>query len=502
MNSAERATNLGTLLAGVPGAQLEGCTSATGVSGLVMDSRQARPGCAFLAMAGDTVDGHDFVAAARARGATVVVVGQAGQPPIEPPWVRLPDTRRALPQLAANLFGHPGRALAMAGITGTNGKTTTAHLLGAVLERAGLPYVRLGTTGNWLVDHDGPAGFTTPFPLELQALLRQALDAGARHGIMEVSSHALAQQRVGAIPFRAVGLTSFGQDHLDFHPNMAAYLAAKCQLAGDHLATDGVAVAAVDGQLGARPFLEAARQGGARAWRASRGADPAAEIHVVRARVNADGIQLEVVSPAGPLSVRSPLVGGFNVDNLLVTVGLALGLEIAPPHICQGLERATGAPGRLERVKIGASGPRVFVDYAHTPDAVRNVLEALRPLTGGRLIVVLGCGGDRDRSKRPLMGKIAVAGSDQFFATSDNPRTESPEQIVDQMLEGISQELGSRVVRQVDRSTAIADAIAGAQANDTVLLAGKGHEDYQILGTEKIHFDDREHAVRALQARA
>jgi len=493
---------LGHLLGGLP-TRYCGCGPDTEVEGLAVDSRRVRPGLAFLAVPGLSHDGHAFLAQARAAGAAVLLLeqGRADAPP--GPHVWLPDTGRAAPLLAARCFGEPAARLRLAGVTGTNGKTTVTYLVAATLAAAGRPHVRIGTAGNWLVDHEAPAAFTTPFPLELQALLAEAVARGAGDLIMEVSSHALVQGRVQPLRYDAIGLTSFSQDHLDFHGTMADYLAAKCLLASQHLKPGGVAVAAVDDQPAAAPFLAAAREAGATTWRASRGADPDAELCVLADMSRGPGFDVELRTPAGPARLRSPLIGAYNLDNLLVALGLALGLGVPLASALAGLADCRGAPGRLERVEVaGARGPTVVVDYAHTPDAVGRALEAVRPACRGELWIVLGCGGDRDPSKRAPMGQIAAAAADHLIATSDNPRTEAPAAIVAQMLAGVAPGHRARALEIVDRAAAIAHAIATAAPDDLVLIAGKGHEDYQILGTTKIHFDDREHAARALRQRS
>ncbi len=415
----------------------------------------------------------------------------------------------ALPEPGAVDWEGRGPDLPIAVITGTNGKTTTAHLLASVLDAAGRDHLRLGTTGNWLVDREIQAGFTTPFPVELQGLLATAVRAGASDVVMEVSSHALDQKRVEPLRYQAVAMTSFSQDHLDYHPSMAQYLASKCLLAQRHLAPGGTVVVPVSlGEAGEAFVRAAGSVPEARILRCSREAAPQelAQIAVVEALRSPPtpgiGHALRVRTPAGPVALRSPLIGDFNLDNLLVTVGLALGLGIEIPAIERGLATSVGAPGRLERVEppTGSegsdAGPAVFVDYAHTPDAVARSIAALRASTRGRLIVVLGCGGDRDRQKRPQMGEAASRGADLFVATSDNPRTEDPDGIMDDMLAGVVE--GANVEREVDRAKAIALAVAAAGPGDTVLIAGKGHEDYQVLGTTKIHFDDREQVLAAL----
>ncbi len=466
------------------------------------DSRAIAAGDCFVAIPGLAVDGHRFVDAAVAAGASLLMVQRDRVLARPHPRVVVDDSNAALPIFAAGWHDWPGDHLALAGVTGTNGKTTTAHLVAACLAESGRKHLRLGTTGNWLVDHESHAGFTTPFPVELQHLLADARARGATHGVMEVSSHALALGRARPLRFSAIALTSFSQDHLDYHPTMADYLAAKCLLASEHCRPEGVAVAPIEQGEAAEAFLQAARRAGVeRCWRTSRMAG--GEIQVVERHAVAAGIAARVRTPVGEIELRSPMVGEYNVDNLLVSIGLAIGLGVELEHIEAALGHAIGAPGRLQAVRVpGVEGPQVYVDYAHTPDAVARALEALRPSaerSGGKLIVLLGCGGDRDASKRPLMGEVASRGADRFYATSDNPRTEVPDAIVDQMIAGVVPG-GAELVREVDRARAIARAIAEADSHDIVLIAGKGHEDYQILGTTKIRFDDREHAAAALQA--
>jgi UDP-N-acetylmuramoyl-L-alanyl-D-glutamate--2,6-diaminopimelate ligase len=492
------------LFAGIePAPQLPGCDLDTTITALVVDSRRVEPGAAFLAVRGETHDGHAFVSQALERGAAVVIVQGDRVGPRPGPVARLRDTSAAYPELAANAHDRPGDALWLAGVTGTNGKTTTAHLVGAALRHAGLLHARLGTTGNWLVDHEAPAGYTTPFPEELQALLAGAREHGATHAVMEVSSHALAQGRARPLRFTAIGLTSFSQDHLDFHHTMDEYLAAKCRLTAEHLRPEGTAIAAVDANPPAAARFLAATPAGALRWRASRGAVPGAELFAEAVEHTPQGLRATLHTPAGRIALRSPLVGAYNLDNVMVALGLGLGLGVSLDAMAEALAESTGAPGRLQRVAVeGVRGPAVLVDYAHTPDAVARAIEAVRPACRGRLVVVLGCGGDRDPSKRPLMGRVAAEGADRFWATSDNPRTEDPEAIVDMMLAGVPPERRDRVERRTDRASAIAGAIAEAHDDDLVLVAGKGHEDYQVLGTQKIHFDDREHAHAALLRRS
>lgn len=500
--------SLAELVADLP-ATLVGCDANLRVHGLETDSRRVEPGHVFVAVAGATVDGHAYVDAARARGAAVAVVSRQrwSAAVTSAPTIIVDDTARYLGRLAARAYEDAAAQLDLVGITGTNGKTTAAFLVAQALAATGRLHMRLGTTGHWIVDHERAATYTTPFPAELHRAFFAARKRGATCGVMEVSSHALSQGRVDGLRFVGVGLTSFSQDHLDYHADLDDYLAAKCRLPGQHVVPGGLVVAPVEAGDASAAFVAAGRSAGARACLVSAtGADEAAW-RVASMRERADGMQLVVDGPLGRQTLDTPLIGAFNRDNVLVAAALLSSLGLARDEIGAGLAAANGAPGRLQRVRVdtgtafGSSpaGPTVFVDYAHTPDAVARVITVVRPLTRGRIIVVLGCGGDRDRSKRPLMGRLAATTADHLIATSDNPRTEDPERILDDMLVGLS---GPKLERVVDRAVAVERAIAMADVDDTVLVLGKGHERVQIVGVEKRPFDDVEHVRRALLARA
>ena len=500
MNASHRDSlrTLGELLVGFHPTYVR-CSPSTPIRSVCIDSRRLQPGDLFVAQRGSTFDGHNFLeSAAQAKAsAALIACNHVSAPSI--PHVCIPSPEEAIPIIAGRYYNWPNKRLSMTGITGTNGKTTTSFLFGSILQQAGYRYLRIGTSGNWVVNQEEPAEFTTPFPLELQALFSLAVQRGASHAVMEVSSHALDQQRVAGLEFRCVALTSFSQDHLDYHGNFASYLAAKCRLAEQHLTTTGTAIAAIDEQEQASFFLQHVRSP-AVVLRVSKGPHPEAEIFADSWRQSPLGIQAKVRTPWGSLNIRSPLLGSFNLDNILTAAALALSFEIEPDSIEQALMNSAGAPGRMERVQIATENqPTVFVDYAHTPDAVERALTLLRQTTSGRLIVVLGCGGNRDRAKRPKMAVIASRESDVFVATSDNPRSEDPEQILDDMLGNGTH--CRNVVRICDRQNAIRHAIMDAKPSDTVLIAGKGHENYQIIGTKKIYFDDREQARLALLAR-
>ncbi len=504
--SEPASATLGELLAPFD-AEYRGCAPTDRVLALAVDSRAIIPGAVFIALSGETHDGHAFATQAIASGAAALIVERGRLPALAHPHVVLGDTAGALPRIAAAFYGCPSDQLRIAGITGTNGKTTTTYLVAAMLSAGKRRHARLGTVSNWLVDVELESAFTTPFPLELQALLRDVVRRGGSDVVMEVSSHALAQGRILPLELQAVAMTSFSQDHLDFHGTMEAYLAAKLRLVREHLADDGIAIAAVDDHAACAAFLGAA-PAGTRRWRASRQPGSDAEIRVLRRLPSDTGIAVEIATPAGVGLLKSPLVGAFNLDNLLVAVGLGLSLELDLEVILGSLERTTGAPGRLQRITLHDEetgerhpAPEVYVDYAHTPEAVAHTLKTLRSRCRGRLIVLLGCGGDRDRSKRPLMGQLAAAGSDHFYATSDNPRTEEPATIIDHMVAGIDPKQRSNVIVEVDRRRAIAHAIAHATTDDIILIAGKGHEEYQVVGSQKLPFSDAEESRKALLAR-
>jgi UDP-N-acetylmuramoyl-L-alanyl-D-glutamate--2,6-diaminopimelate ligase len=458
------------------------------------DSRQLMAGDLFVALVGHASDGHDFVKSAIERGARALVVEREVETPASAVVVRVKSTANALGVLAANRFGAPAAGMALVGVTGTNGKTTTTHLVESILRAAGARPGIIGTVSYRYGDVERAAELTTPGALALQRLLREMRDAGTTHVVMEVSSIALDQARLSGAFFRVAAFTNLTQDHLDYHGSMERYEAAKALLFSRYLRPgDGVAVAFTDYPAGARMLANA----NAPHVACSARDDAAAGVRVRAVRLAIEGIEAELVTPRGPLTVRSPLLAEHNLQNMVVAVGIAEALHLPQKAITQGIAALRGVPGRLERVEIG-SGVAVLVDYAHTPDALERAIAAMRPLTAGKLLVVFGCGGDRDRTKRPIMGRIAALGADVALITSDNPRTEDPKSIVEMIVSGAREARGKAAIETlVDRRAAIRRAIEQARPGDVVLIAGKGHEDYQILGTEKIHFDDREEARAA-----
>lgn len=477
--------SLETLLQTCPVAEVRGALDRV-VTGLAYHTKDVQPGGVFVALPGAHVDGRAYVAAAVAAGAVAVVA----QAPIEVPagvtTIQVVDARLALAQLAAAWWGAPTKALRLVGITGTNGKTTLTYLLEAIWRADQRVPGVIGTINYRYATTTMAAPTTTPESYDLQALCYRMLGAGVTDVAMEVSSHALVQRRVDASHFDGAIFTNLSQDHLDYHGTMGAYAAAKRRLFTDLLAASEKAArfavvnaddeAATDVTAGCRvPIL-----------RYSEG--PAAEIFPRRVTTDLDGTQMEVRTPVGDLGVQSRLVGRFNIRNLLAAIGTAVAMEIPATAIAAGMAAMAQVPGRLERVAV-PGGVTVFVDYAHTPAALHNVLATLRPLTQGRLLTVFGCGGDRDQSKRPLMGEAAARSSDLVIVTSDNPRTEDPAAILAQIVPGVAA-TPHEVIE--DRLAAIQRALTLAVAGDVVLIAGKGHEDYQIVGTAKRHFDDRE----------
>ncbi|WP_216901017.1 UDP-N-acetylmuramoyl-L-alanyl-D-glutamate--2,6-diaminopimelate ligase [Synechococcus sp. CCY 9618] len=488
----------------------DGALAGAEVSGVSCDSRRVGPGSLFVGLPGTAVDGGSFWPRALEAGALAAVIGPAAAaacPPApgDPVLVVEPPLARWAGLLAAEFWGQPSRHLALIGVTGTNGKTTTTYLIEHLAEACGQPAALFGTLQNRWPGHSATATHTTAFADLLQADLAQAAAAGSAIAAMEVSSHALDQQRVAGCRFAGAVFTNLTQDHLDYHPSMEAYFEAKALLFAPEL-LEGGAVVNSDDPWGARlaERLRPSGKGGdgpAPCWRCSL-SDPAAELRISDLVMGADGVSGRLHSPVGEGTFRSPLVGRFNLMNLLEAVGALLQQGLPLPALLEGLASFRGVPGRMERVPgpAGPPLPAVLVDYAHTPDGLENALAACRPFTGGRLICVFGCGGDRDRSKRPQMAAIAARLADAVVVTSDNPRTEDPQRILNDVVAGIP--AGTELVVEGDRAAAIAATIAAAAPADLVLIAGKGHEDYQILGTTKVHFDDREEAQRALQARA
>jgi UDP-N-acetylmuramoyl-L-alanyl-D-glutamate--2,6-diaminopimelate ligase len=480
------------------------------IRGLVYDSRAVAPGDAFFALRGSDTDGHAYLRAALDLGAAALFAEEL------PPELALgaacavvvPDSRRALAPISALFFGHPSRELALVGVTGTNGKTSTTYLAESILASAGHAVGLIGTVEVRYRDVRERTRNTTPESLDLQNTLRSMRTQGIDTAVMEVSSHGLDLGRVDCCHFAVAAFTNLTQDHLDYHGDMDRYREAKLSLMSKHLTAEGTAVVNVDDPSGPA-FATAAASTGARVIRVSRNASGDAEVRLLAAEVGEDGSRARLALPGAEVEVSLPLLGDFNLENLLVAVGIGAALGATPAQIAAGVASCRQVPGRIERVG-GADGPRVIVDYAHTPDAIEKLLATLRPLCRGRLVAVFGCGGDRDRGKRPRMAEAVARHADRVVLTSDNPRTEDPEKILDDVERGLAGltrvapealDADRSYARIADRRAAIAAALAIAGAEDTVVIAGKGHEDYQILGRERLPFSDRAEALRALRAR-
>jgi UDP-N-acetylmuramoyl-L-alanyl-D-glutamate--2,6-diaminopimelate ligase len=484
------------------------------IRGLCYDSRAVAAGDLFFALRGTTVDGHAYLAQALELGAAGLVVEEIpdGLDLRGRPAVRVSDSRRALAPVARRFFGDPAAELRLVGVTGTNGKTSVTYLVESILARADH---RVGLIGTVEIRYPGERQRslnTTPESLDLQRTLRAMRTQGVETAVMEVSSHGLELGRVSGCRFAVGAFTNLTQDHLDFHRTMDAYRNAKTLLFERHLSEGAHAVINADDPA-APDFESTARRAGARVIRVSRDAGGDADVALVGSEVRMDGTGARLRLPSGERELALPLIGDFNVENLLVACGVAVALEAPPEAIVSGVAACPQVPGRVERIEAeGPLAPTVLVDYAHTPDAVEKLLRTLRPLTRGRLITVFGCGGDRDRAKRPLMARAVARFSDRVVATSDNPRSEDPERILDDVDEGLGKlrrvtpealgESDASYARLADRRRAIEVAIAIARPDDTVVIAGKGHEDYQIVGREKLPFSDPDEARRALRRAA
>ncbi len=471
-------------------------------------SQEVQPGGLFVAIAGHSVDGHDFIEEAIERGA-VAVISQK-QINTETPYVRVADTRQALADIAAHFYDNPSERLTVIGITGTNGKTTTAYLVESILQQAGLVVGVIGTINYRYAGRTFDNPITTPESLDLQRILSDMLRSGVSHVVMEASSHAIDLQRIRRCWFDVAVFINLSQDHLDFHGDMQSYWLSKQRLFTNYLVegpkrAQAVAVINCSNASGKElaqkvtvPVL-------------TTGLGPNETVRAASAHCGHSSIDGQMVTPGGTFQFKSRLVGEHNLENILCAAGVGAALDLTSADLRSGIESVSAIPGRLETIENN-SGRYVYVDYAHTPDALENVIMALKAVMKDRIICVFGCGGDRDKDKRPLMGEIAARLCDLAVITSDNPRTEDPIVIIDQILEGTQKAGGRQYLRadlnngskhkgyvvEADRKQAIRLAIQISKPGDTVLIAGKGHETYQILGSTTIAFDDRQEAREAL----
>ena len=481
---------LGELFRGVPCLSMG--NGEAEVTSLAYDSRQVRPGGAFFAIVGENADGHRYVTAALDRGAAAIVSEREAPAGLAKSWVQVEKIRRALASAARNFYRHPDSRLSIVGITGTNGKTTTAYLIDSILHRAGFTTGLFGTIEYRPGDRVVAAVNTTPESLDLISYMAEVADAGGRAAVMEVSSHALAQERVWGFHFAVAVFTNLTRDHLDYHRDFESYFAAKRRLFED-LGSGPPAVAVInrDDPWGVRLLNLSHNR------LITYGFDSSADIRVKHMAHRGAGIHTTLATPFGKIEIESKLIGRANVYNILAATAAGLGLDLSEETIRAGIAGLESVPGRFERISEGQPF-LVIVDYAHTDDALRNVLKTARELTDRRLIVVFGCGGDRDRAKRPLMGEAAGSLSDLAVVTSDNPRSEDPIAIMNDAIVGL-QKTGNPYLAEVDREIAIRKALAAANDGDIVVLAGKGHETYQVLKDRTIPCDDRQLARSILR---
>jgi UDP-N-acetylmuramoyl-L-alanyl-D-glutamate--2,6-diaminopimelate ligase len=489
-------------LAGLrPGA---GALPEVPVTSIISDSRQASPGSLFVALRGLHADGVTFAREAMARGAVAVLAETPAPAGVRATWLQVPDARHALAAISSEFYGRPSEQITLVGITGTNGKTTTSYLLASVFEAAGIRCGLIGTVGYRIGNREVEAARTTPESPELQRMLREMVDEGCGACVMEVSSHALVLRRADHLRFAAAIFTNLTRDHLDFHRDMEEYFTAKRRLF-ELLDGAAVGVANVDDPRGSDFAAAAGRP-------VTYGIDAPADVTPGPLALSLDGLVFEVRTPRGTLHVRSKLVGRPNAYNILAAVAAATALDLPFSAIEQGISRLEHVPGRFQVVSSETDDVRVVIDYAHTDDALKNLLETARPLAAGRVITVFGCGGDRDRTKRPLMGAVAARLSDMVIVTSDNPRSESPAGIIEEIKRGIvlppdrlrpkgQGPKSTPCLAIVDRKAAIERAVREARPGDLVLVAGKGHEKYQVIGERTLPFDDVEVARAALALR-
>jgi len=495
---------IGELLEGLPCRWVRGEADLE-VTEVTHDSRRAGPGVVFVAIRGAAADGLSFARDALAAGAGAVVVGtgRSGSEELARAArvIEVEDERAALATMSRNLRGRPDERLPVVGVTGTNGKTTTCRILATILEAAGVKTGTLGTVGYLVNGEEIPAERTTPEAPDIHRYLARMVSAGCGACVMEVSSHALDLRRVHGMRFRAAVFTNLTRDHLDYHGDMERYFRAKASLF-EGLAPPASAVINTDDVYGRRLVSELASSE-KKAWLEpiTFGEEAGATIRIADLKARGDGSAISLATPEGAVALRTSLVGRPNAYNVTAAAAAARAMGISWDVIARGAAAATRVPGRME--EVGEGDPRVIVDYAHTDDALRSLLETVRQVAPGRIVLVFGCGGDRDRTKRPLMGAHAARLADRVYVTSDNPRGEKPEAIIEEILAGVEQvpEGRSRCRVEPDRAKAIESAIRDAEPADTVVIAGKGHETYQILGDVVRPFDDREVARAALEAR-
>jgi len=466
------------------------------ITNLDIDSRDVQPGSLFIALRGEITDGHKFLKLAVEKKAAAILVNEDynGEIPEGPVLIRSLNPRLTLAMMASQFYANPSDKLQIIGVTGTNGKTTVTYMLQSLLQSMNVECGVIGTVGAHFLDQHLPTGATTPESPELQSFLSQMVKAGVKAAALEVSSHALEWGRVEGMRFDVTIFTNLTQDHLDFHGTMDRYLAAKSMLFRMPGKTDKPAVAILNSDDPAsehfRPMVPDYRK------ILTYALEHDADVTARDIKLLPDSNEFTLICPGGEFPTSLPIPGRHNILNVLASVAALIALKYKPQQIADAMRNLKAVPGRMEKIDSGQPF-QVLVDYAHTPDALVNLFDAVRQITTGRVIAVFGCGGDRDRSKRPIMGEAVSTRSDVTIVTSDNPRTEEPTSIIDDIIPGINQEAEYRIIP--DRRTAIQMAIRIAASGDTVVIAGKGHEDYQIVGTEIKQFDDRDEALNALK---
>lgn len=485
------------LLTLLPGAKVTGNVDKI-IKEIAHDSRKASAGTLFVCIVGATVDGHDYIAQAVKRGATAILTEKAVDVPAGITVIQVQDVKLAVQVIAPYFYDYPARKMRLIGITGTNGKTTTSYLIRAILREAGFKVGLIGTIQIMMEEDVLPIRNTTPDVIDLQGVLAQMASRGMEYVIMEVSSHALAQNRVAGCEFDVAVFTNATQDHLDYHKTFAHYIASKARLFTSlsvmpTVKQNKMAIINADDETG--KLMEECCQCSVLTYAIHADAD----LKAAGIEVKAAGANFTINGAFGSIALNLKITGIFNVYNVMGAIGAALAEKISPSLVQAALEKCGGVPGRFELVDEGQPFG-VIVDYAHTPDGLENILKTARQIADKRLITVFGCGGDRDRTKRSVMGRIAAELSDVVIATSDNPRNEDPEGILKEVEVGIFEAIGSKPHEKItDRKMAITHAIAIAAAGDIVIIAGKGHENYQILANKTIHFDDREVAREVMK---
>lgn len=481
------------LLEQVEGTYLQ--TSDPQITGVTYDSRRVEPGYLFVCIPGLKTDGHLFAEQALAKGACALITERSLTAPADTAVFQVPDARKALALTAGNFYNHPSRHLKVIGVTGTNGKTTVTHLLQSILSSAGHKTGILGTLYAKIGDNIRDLGHTTPEAPDIEAFLADCLRAGAEYVVMEVSSHALAFARTAALDFHAAVFTNLTQDHLDYHQNMEDYLTAKLLLFRQVQQLPGSYCVVNQDDEHAEAFIKAAAVPAV-----TYGRQPGTVVRAADIRYDLSGSSFTLNYKEKSYPVNLQLIGNFSVYNALAALAVLLTEKLPPEIITQAISRIQGVPGRFEAVRAGQDFS-VVVDYAHTPDGLLNILQTARHLTAGSVITVFGCGGDRDPGKRPKMGRIAEIYSDYFIITSDNPRSEDQLAIIKAVESGLADPHSAAYMCEPDRSSAIRSAVDRAQTGDIIVIAGKGHETYQLFKDRKIDFDDRAVALKWLKKR-